>query len=466
MILLASITTISMLIVATPTASPQEAGDETAADAGTPQRVIVHADRHRRVPGYVVEDTSMLITMRDLEGTVLSFTKPRRVVYLVDPQPGQTGTVYMSDGQRHHGVILEDSFEKVVVEIEGINATFKREFVDEVMLDPTFEEQYEHFRKMLKPGMNVEHYRLCQWLIDQKRWVLAREELDALRTYDDSEPVRRLSRIVDAQLVLLRDRATSAGEDEDDASDAEDDWHTGKLITERDVNIIRVYEIDFDDPPRLTVRPNTINRLIERYGDDSRMPGTAAGRSELFRREAIDIVRLMFDLRARDLYEEIDVLSEPRAMNMFRQRVHNAWLMNNCTTSRCHGGPDAGYFRLHRKRYTDERVRYTNFLLLERYDIVPDWPLINYDRPADSLIIQYGLPRHLARKPHPDVAGWRPAFAGGQNRMREATIEWIESMLFPRPNYPVDLVPPPRPTPSEPSGGSGETTADDPRRDR
>ena len=49
--------------------------------------------------------------------------------------------------------------------------------------------------------------------------------------------------------------------------------------------------------------------------------------------QPLDIVRLMFELRARDLYGQIQVNSEPYSMNLFRQRVHDTWLMNNCATS-------------------------------------------------------------------------------------------------------------------------------------
>jgi hypothetical protein len=59
--------------------------------------------------------------------------------------------------------------------------------------------------------------------------------------------------------------------------------------------------------------------------------------------------------------------------------------------------------------------------------------LINYEAPEDSLIIQYALPRELARKPHPLVKDWRPAIAPTNMRMKQDAIEWITSMMQPRP---------------------------------
>ncbi len=165
----------------------------------------------------------------------------------------------------------------------------------------------------------------------------------------------------------------------------------------------------------------------------------------------------MFELRARDLYPQVKVLSEPWGLNMFRRRVHDAWLINRCATSRCHGGPDAGRFRLHRRHYKDERVRYSNLLTLQRLDLDPAWPLINYDDPKSSLIIQYGLPANRADKRHPAVKGWKPIFTRATNRMLSRSVNWIEAMMQPRPEYPVEYQPPAGPTeeaaPTPPPGG-------------
>jgi hypothetical protein len=150
----------------------------------------------------------------------------------------------------------------------------------------------------------------------------------------------------------------------------------------------------------------------------------------------------MFKLRARELYPKINVITEPWALNLFRRRVHNTWLLNSCATVRCHGGGRAGRFYLYRQRYKDERVRYTNLLILHRMELDRDWPLINYSEPMMSLIVQHGLPRREARKPHPDVKGWKPVFGPGGQRMLRDTLDWIDSMMKPRPEYPVEYEPP------------------------
>jgi hypothetical protein len=182
--------------------------------------------------------------------------------------------------------------------------------------------------------------------------------------------------------------------------------------------------------------------MIDAYAASGFIPRSETERRALFRAEPLEIVELLFKLRARELYPEIKVITEPWALNLYRRRVHNTWLLNNCATTRCHGGPGAGRFYLHRHRYKDERVRYTNLLILHRLELDPKWPLLNYDEPMMSLIIQYGLPRQQARNPHPDAKGWKPVFGPGGQRMLRDTLDWLDAMMKPRPWYPVDYEPP------------------------
>jgi hypothetical protein len=232
------------------------------------------------------------------------------------------------------------------------------------------------------------------------------------------------------------------GADEPGRPPGEDDEPRGEILSHEDVNLIRVYEIDFERPPKLSLEAETIRAMIDQYGASGLIPRTEAERRGLYRADSLEIVKLLFKLRARELYPQVNVITEPWALNLFRRRVHNTWLLNSCATARCHGSGQGSRFYLHRRRYKDERVRYTNLLILQKLDLDPDWPLINYDEPMMSLIVQYGLPRQQARKPHPEVQGWKPVFGPAGQRMLRDTIKWIDSMMKPRPEYPVDYEPP------------------------
>jgi hypothetical protein len=76
--------------------------------------------------------------------------------------------------------------------------------------------------------------------------------------------------------------------------------------------------------------------------------------------------------------------------------------------------------------------------MLERFEVDPAWPLVNYDLPMQSLAVQYALPRHLADHPHPDADGWQAALRSPKSKRTIDSLEWIASMQqVPRPEYPI-----------------------------
>ncbi len=408
------------------------------------QRVILRVGRDREVGGHVTLEDKDVIVIRRPDSTIESYSKARvlRIVRLVDPEPGQTGVVILRNGQRRVGVILEDSFDRVRIDIDGIKTTLVRETVDLVLLHATFEQRYERYRSAARtPSQKLE---FCQWLVDERRYLLASRQLSELMQAAPGPEARQLQKIVDAQLALAPDAGNDSNPfiELDRENDDDIDPLPSQIISFEDVNLIRVYELDFDRPPKVAIAPETIRQMIELYGTSSVIPASHLEQRALYRADPLEIVEMLFTLKARDLYPQVDVITEPFALNLFRRRVHNAWLLNNCATSRCHGGAGGGRLFLHRRGYRDERVRYTNFLILQRLEVDPDWPLVNYDEPMMSLVVQYGLPRHLARRPHPDVSGWKPVFGRGGQRMLRDTVNWIESMMQPRPEYPVEYEPP------------------------
>ncbi|MEE8154194.1 MAG: hypothetical protein V3T53_04435 [Phycisphaerales bacterium] len=438
--------TASRATPASPAAGSTDAGD----------RVIIRVDRNLELAGYVQDEDDELIVIRDPEDQVHSFVKSRtiRIIRLVDPKPGQRGTVVLRNGQTRQGVLVEDTFEHVLLEVDGMRAKLLREAVDYVVLEPTFQERYERYKEGIAPNMHQQHLDLCRWLLKLRKYELAKEELVELLRNKPTPQAQHLLNVVNAQLALGKpaDRSTPNQENDDPEAPAQDadrkagpvlekDLLPTEILSRQDVNAIQVFEIDFHNPPHVVVSADTIRKLIEDYGTSKLIP-IGQARTALFRADPLEIVHLMFQLRARELYGEIRVRTEPHSLNLFRRRVHDSWLMNNCATSRCHGGVHAGRFFLHGKAHKDDRVRYTNLLILERLDLDPQWPLINYDEPMMSLIIQYALPRTLARKPHPAVPGWKPVFTRSNQRLLQGTIQWIEAMLQPRPDYPVRYEPP------------------------
>lgn len=432
---------------APPTKATDASGDDADdADDAPPRVAIVVVDERERVGGTIQLESDEVIVLRTPEGRMRSFAKDgvRRVDHLLGRAPGRRGTVVLRSGETHAGLILLDDLEKVQLEIGGVAVDFERRRVDRLVLEPTVRERYEHYRALLDRDDVEAHYDLCRWLADEREWTLAAAELERLLGRMDHRRARDLQRIVLAQLDLARERAERAAEggvaEESDSGDRRDPDARGplRLLNEREVDLIRVYEIDFRRPPRVDVPRAVVDVLLDRYGDAEVIPDDPVDRDRLHRAPSIEIVRLMFQLRARELYDEIRVRTEPAALDLFRRRVHDAWLIRNCGA--CHDGDHVGPFRLVTFRPRRTEARYTNLLLLERTE-VPEGRLVDYDDPTSSLILQYALPRARARVPHPPVGEFRPVFTGPNDDRLLAAVGWIESMYRPRPEYPVELDP-------------------------
>jgi hypothetical protein len=84
-------------------------------------------------------------------------------------------------------------------------------------------------------------------------------------------------------------------------------------------------------------------------------------------------------------------------------------------------------------------------------------PLIDYQNPGRSPLLQFGLPREDAITPHPDVVGWTPVFRSRDSRAFQRAVRWIQSMYRPRPDYPIEYTPPGQAMETAPGeGGEGE----------
>lgn len=414
----------------------------------------------------VQAEDEITLVIRDRHGEVSSLSKGRLVaiVPLVDvPEGGQDGIIHRRDGTHLRALIHDDGFDAVDYEVAGIRNRMPREVVSQVTLEPGFDEKYQRFREAIKPNEVDKRLTFSRWLISEKRFDLAAEELRALTREVDVPEGRELLKQVEAQLAMERASAAKrggAGTADPGANEgsgaggsgrsAPEPRRTGavqlrdvlpsRLVSPDDVNLIRIYEIDLAKPPRMEIPPDVVRDLLTRYGSSSMVPAGSEERNRMFSWDSARVMKLLFDLKARDLYPRVRVATEPWTLNLFRTKVHDAWLIPTCATSQCHGGIDAGRFFLHRRNSKDERVRYTNLLILLRSKL--DQPLVDFEDPESSLIVQYGMPRDEARYPHPDVKGWKPIFTGSARALRADVLQWIRSMYKPRPEYPVDYEPP------------------------
>jgi len=432
---------LAAAVAAAQESPPDRAVREAQDDRPRSREVVVRVDDRTDVLGVLELESDDVVVVKTPDGGIRSFARGdfRQVFHLLGADSGRRGRLVLRDGTEVSGLVLRDDLAGATLDVAGVRMTFERAAIDRLEVEPTVRERYEHRVALLDRDDVVEHYRLCRWLADENEWELADYELGRLLGRMDYAPARRLQRVVAARIELVRGRAEHDAEREDaDEADDRSIPPPRRLLDEPEIDLVRVYEIDFARPPRVDVPRSVVGTLLDRYADADILPDDPAERDRLHRLPSIEIVRLMFALRARELYGEIRVRSEPPALDAFRRRVHDTYLIRRCGS--CHHANHPGPFRLVVDRHRRAEVRYTNLLLLERTR-VPGGRLVDYDDPASSLIVQYALPRARARTPHPDVDGFEAVFAAPGDPRMQATIEWIESMFRPRPEYPIALEP-------------------------
>ncbi|MBX3381114.1 MAG: hypothetical protein KF805_13550 [Phycisphaeraceae bacterium] len=375
---------------------------------------------------------------------------------------GQLETILvLKDGSQVVGRLVSIEDEMYTVLIAGIPTRFSKENVLRVMPQPPVEERYRQMRAAIDDSDLDRRVLLAEWLRDRKRYDLALTELESVLKVDGAHPhARELKKTIELQMEIdqaAADRKAaresesstgkSAGSEIDDRKEP-DVSHPFPVLSEDQINLIRVYEIDLANPPRLLIPRELIASLIARYSDDSLMPATPELRDRLYQTKPSQILDLLYRLKAKDLYPMVKVLEDPASLQSFKRDVHQGWIMNGCATSRCHGGEDAGRLMLKRSRPTDAYTYYTNFLILDRFRLMDGKPLINYEEPEKSPLLQMAMPRSLTTRPHPLVrnqAGtdlWKPAIRSVDDRRYHATLDWIRSMYRPRPEYGITYDPP------------------------
>ncbi len=414
----------------------------------TPRRVHVIIDRKSETGGTVVyEDETRIVIERD--GKRSEFNKDDIIdaIALVEIAEPTMVVVYRRDGGSQQVKLIADDFDEVRYVIGTATRSIPRAEVYRVALMRTFEERYQALKQSIEPDDDARRLALCDWLVTERKYAEARLELVELVAKTKLSEAVALLKHVDAQLALLKARvssksSTTSGTSTTDPKGASVSAPATRVLTDAEVNLIRVYELDFDNPPRVIVDHADARALLEEYGSSPRVPTDAPSRSALAQGDPLTIVRLAFELKARDFYPKIRVVTEPATLVSFRRNVHDGWLIANCATSRCHGGPDAGKFFLFGDGRNDVRMRYTNLLNLLRGSS-QDRPIVDFTDPMQSILIQHALPLDESSNPHPTVEGWRPVFGRKLNPDKLAnTLAWIRSMYQPRPIYPIEYEPP------------------------
>ena len=353
---------------------------------------------------------------------------------------GDLKTITLKDGRKYTGEIsrTRDGFTIKIGQISfGVDANEVVSIVD-VM---TPELMYRKKLKEIDPNSANDHLLLGQWAIKQNSLEIARDELDAaLRIDPNLEKASLLKGLVDdwiRQAVREKD-IRPGGPSSLGAIPVRPEW----LVTKEDIYRIRVEELRPDDTVVIEFRNKVLDRFMKtmqgREGWEQPQGEKAFRR---FRRaQKVNYILSKIDRDNSAIKDDIIIRSDPKFMQEFRKRVWPV-VSKSCATMSCHGGIDHGAkFKLFNFPGRNERIEYTNFLLLDMVE-QDGLKMIDRDRPENSMLLQYGLPRNLARYPHPGQV--TPAYRSPSDASYRRVMAWIRSLKGPiHPSYRVKYKPP------------------------
>lgn len=369
------------------------------------------------------------------------------------PEPGDDVRVVVDKGEAFFDGTLEAQTEdQLILSIRGVLLPLDRERVVSVTVRLTPAQRYRDIRPTIRDDDLPRLLALVRYLERHTLYDEAMRELEGILSRDpDNEEARRLAKVVEQLIVLqeLREQRQRSGEGENPIEAPETprdrssmpDRNNFETLSEEQINLIKVYEIDLKAEPRLIIQRSTVDEILKRYAEHPLVPITREGKEAFYRKTPVEILDIMFRVGARDLYKEVRVLGQPESMQKFRNDISARWLTNRCATTRCHGGSEAGRLRLLNRSPNSEPTVYSNFLLLDRFDTRRPVPMIDYTNPTDSLLLQMALPREDVLYPHPDVKGWRPVFVNDRSPQYRAAVAWMRMMYQPRPDYPIEYNP-------------------------
>ncbi len=391
-------------------------------------------------------------------------------------------TVILKDGTSVKGDMVGQNDSSVTLMIANISRRISRDNIDEIRVEQTPTELFNQRKAELEKDDVAGRYRLAQWAYENGHHQLALTELQALsREFPDHSYGRRISLLTRVVSNAIQREAEAQREREESASssarngdgaavpDAGENqvvevepvdatpprknprdrgkrWvvERDQLLTDEQINLIKVYEIDLDERPTVVVPPDTIDELFKNYSDEV-IPRGRREQAEFRGMRGYRQLAVLFRVRAKELYGDVIVRDDPPAMLTFKRQIHRQYVLAQC--GECHGNGGAEGLFLTLDRPTSNPTVYSNFYSLTRVENARG-RMLDRQRPEDSLLIQYGLPADEAKAPHPDVEGWRPAFYGDYTRSQQyrALVEWIGEELFnPAPNYGINWQPPVRP---------------------
>lgn len=215
------------------------------------------------------------------------------------------------------------------------------------------------------------------------------------------------------------------------------------LLTEEDIALIKVYEVDLESnpPPRVIIPRDKLRDFLKEFQSDDRIPRGKQAQERWLREDGYVQLDLLFAVKARDYYEHVRVRSQIDSLRTW-SNIHRRYILGYFQPTFGSGAIE-DLFIFPRGRDSD-RIEMTNFYILTQTQI-NGIPMIDRNVPEESLLVQWGLPRESAKFPAPDdIEGWQPRYKDTDDERFIEHVQWIDSLISANQgsDYDIEYTPP------------------------
>ena len=341
------------------------------------------------------------------------------------------------------GEVVEQTPEGIKVKQALATVFYPKDQIVSIEAVYDLKEDYADRLSKLKKDDFKSLVKLGRWALENKLYAEAVKHLDAAVKIKSDERAKLLLRQAKAKLEAAHEAKASAGGGNSGSSGgASSAFDTKKMISNEDVQRIRMCELGENDRVTVALR----NRVVERFLTQVRGEGDFAekGADVAFRHKsaAWQAKYIIKHVNADDpLKNDIIIKTDPASMKEFRTNVWR-WVSNNCAATACHGSAKGkGGLKLWNVAARGENVDYTNFLILDSFHTKKGLQIIRRDEPEESLLLQYCLPDKQAKRRHPKEIN--SAFSSRNAGGYKQTMHWILSLKRPlHPAYNLKSNPP------------------------
>ncbi|MHC4561227.1 MAG: tetratricopeptide repeat protein [Planctomycetota bacterium] len=389
---------------------------------------------------------------------------------LVSAVSAATKTLILKDGSRITGEVTETDEGYEVRSRFGVRkvARYNVERIIDV-IDP--KDEYAKRLGELKDDDAAGHLALGRWAMNKDLLEEAKAQFERVVKLrpDDEEPPLLLRRVV---AMIKRKAEVEAKKDKPDDDPKKTDGGKGSapeidltnLIAKDDIYRIRLAELRSDEKPRRVKFEDdvlkTFAALMEGRGDFD--PAEFRRRSKYAKVQYI-LASPYGD--APEITGKIKLDSEVRFMDEFRKLIWPILRRGPATMQQYASAQGKNGLKLLLPPSTgpgeiNERVFYTNFILLDSFETPSGLRMIDRDRPKDSLLLQYNLPPELSRYKNPLASEQpiKPLFTSKKDPAYQRVLGWIGETLRgpPHPVYDISFK-----VPSPAAGGAEQPPAVD-----